>query len=112
MFCNAIMYNADPDRGPGEGFIKRDEDEEEEVVGYRLDENGVVKNTRSMFVEVEKLLGDLRSAEKERSAPPPSVNRPASVATPVDDTPVEDDDDGGDGEGGSGTVKRRRIARG
>lgn len=112
MFCNAIMYNADPDRGPGEGFIKRDEDEEEEVVGYRLDENGVVKNTRSMFVEVEKLLGDLRSAEKERSAPPPSVNRPASVATPVDDTPVEDDDDAGDGEGGSGTVKRRRIARG
>lgn len=113
MFCNAIMYNPDPDRGPGQGFIKRSDDEEDEVVGYHLDENGVVKNTRSMFVEVEKLLGDLRSAEKERSAPPPSVNRPSSVATPADDTPAEDDDEPGDGEAGAGTVKRRRLtARG
>ncbi|KAG6029802.1 hypothetical protein E4U41_000271, partial [Claviceps citrina] len=71
MFCNAIMYNPDPDRGPGPSFLKRNQDAEEEVVGYHLDENGVVKNTRSMFVEVEKLLGDLRSAEKERGAPPP-----------------------------------------
>ncbi|PCD46049.1 hypothetical protein AU210_001463 [Fusarium oxysporum f. sp. radicis-cucumerinum] len=111
MFCNAIMYNADPDRGPGPGFMKRsqDEEEEEEVVGYRLDENGVVKNTRSMFVEVEKLLGDLRSAEKERSAPPPSAVRPASVATPAEET--GDDEDEGERE--TGTAKRRRIgARG
>ena len=108
MFCNAIMYNPDPDRGPGPGFMKRSQDEEEEVVGYRLDENGIVKNTRSMFVEVEKLLGDLRSAEKERSAPPPSATRPASVATPADDT-ADDDDEAGDGETGTGTVKRRRI---
>ncbi|CAM1504805.1 Fc.00g023960.m01.CDS01 [Cosmosporella sp. VM-42] len=109
MFCNAIMYNPDPDRGPGPGFMKRSQDEEEEVVGYRLDENGIVKNTRSMFVEVEKLLGDLRSAEKERSAPAPSVTRPASVATPAEDT-AEDDDEAGDVEAGTGTVKRRRIA--
>ncbi|RBR20459.1 hypothetical protein FVER53590_00581 [Fusarium verticillioides] len=110
MFCNAIMYNADPDRGPGPGFMKRSQDEEEEeVVGYRLDENGVVKNTRSMFVEVEKLLGDLRSAEKERSAPPPSAARPASVATPAEET--GDDEDEGERE--TGTAKRRRIgARG
>ncbi|WKT39634.1 Bromodomain-like superfamily [Fusarium oxysporum f. sp. vasinfectum] len=110
MFCNAIMYNADPDRGPGPGFMKRSQDEEEEeVVGYRLDENGVVKNTRSMFVEVEKLLGDLRSAEKERSAPPPSAVRPASVATPAEET--GDDEDEGERE--TGTAKRRRIgARG
>ncbi|KAH7180751.1 WD domain-containing protein [Fusarium sp. MPI-SDFR-AT-0072] len=110
MFCNAIMYNADPDRGPGPCFMKRSQDEEEEeVVGYRLDENGVVKNTRSMFVEVEKLLGDLRSAEKERSAPPPSAVRPASVATPAEET--GDDEDEGERE--TGTAKRRRIgARG
>lgn len=84
-------------------------EEEEEIVGYRLDENGVVKNTRSMFVEVEKLLGDLRSAEKERSAPPPSA-RPASVATPAEETGDDDDDNG---ERDTGTAKRRRIgARG
>ncbi|KAL2675117.1 hypothetical protein Neosp_011297 [[Neocosmospora] mangrovei] len=106
MFCNAIMYNPDPDRGPGSAFMKRSQDEEEEVVGYRLDENGVVKNTRSMFVEVEKLLGELRSAEKERSAPPPSTNRPASVATPAEET-GDDDDEPGERE--TGTVKRRRI---
>ncbi|RSL94455.1 hypothetical protein CDV31_014310 [Fusarium ambrosium] len=106
MFCNAIMYNPDPDRGPGPAFMKRSQDEEEEVVGYRLDENGVVKNTRSMFVEVEKLLGELRSAEKERSAPPPSTNRPASVATPAEET-GDDDDEPGERE--TGTVKRRRI---
>ncbi|RGP63351.1 tpa inducible [Fusarium longipes] len=105
MFCNAIMYNADPDRGPGPAFMKRSQEEEEEIVGYRLDENGVVKNTRSMFVEVEKLLGDLRSAEKERSAPPPSA-RPASVATPAEET-GDDDDDNGERE--IGTSKRRRI---
>ncbi|KAF4343690.1 tpa inducible [Fusarium beomiforme] len=110
MFCNAIMYNADPDRGPGPAFMKRSQEEEEEVVGYRLDENGVVKNTRSMFVEVEKLLGDLRSAEKERSAPPPSAVRPASVATPAEET-GDDEDEGGERE--TGTAKRRRIgARG
>ncbi|CEI64689.1 hypothetical protein FVEN_g3200 [Fusarium venenatum] len=105
MFCNAIMYNADPDRGPGPAFMKRSQEEEEEIVGYRLDENGVVKNTRSMFVEVEKLLGDLRSAEKERSAPPPSA-RPASVATPAEETGDDDEDNG---ERDTGTAKRRRI---
>lgn len=112
MFCNAIMYNPDPDRGPGSAFIKRNPEEEEEVVGYRLDENGVVKNTRSMFVEVEKLLGDLRSAEKERSAPPPSTARPASVATPAEDTAEDEDDGPGEREAGAGATKRRRVARG
>ncbi|KAK7229015.1 hypothetical protein V2G26_001185 [Clonostachys chloroleuca] len=70
MFCNAIMYNPDPDRGPGSTFMKRSQEDEEEVFGYRLDENGIVRNTQSMFLEVEKLLGDLRSAEKDRTAPP------------------------------------------
>ncbi|KAI9158335.1 Mitogen-activated protein kinase-binding protein 1 [Paramyrothecium foliicola] len=109
MFCNAIMYNPDPDRGPGSAFLKRSQDEEEEVVGYHLDENGVVKNTQSMFLEVEKLLGDLRSAEKERSAPPPSATRMTSVATPADDTQDDEDELAGDGDAGTGTVKRRRI---
>ncbi|KAG5949502.1 hypothetical protein E4U60_004760 [Claviceps pazoutovae] len=133
MFCNAIMYNPDPDRGPGPSFLKRsqDEGEEEEIVGYHLDEFGVVKNTRSMFVEVEKLLGDLRSAEKERGValPPASLvslssassfagagagaggARRASEATPGDDTAEDEDELAGDGNTSTASVvKRRRVA--
>ncbi|KAG6217905.1 hypothetical protein E4U50_002580 [Claviceps purpurea] len=131
MFCNAIMYNPDPDRGPGPSFLKRsqDEGEEEEIVGYHLDEFGVVKNTRSMFVEVEKLLGDLRSAEKERGVAPPPASlmslsstssfagtggvgaRRASGATPGDDTAEDEDELAGDGNTSTASVvKRRRIA--
>ena len=110
MFCNAIMYNPDPDRGPGSSFLKRSREEEEEIVGYHLDENGIVKNTRGMFVEVEKLMSDLRSAEKERSAPPPSsATRPGSVATPADDTAEDEDELAGDVEPVSATIKRRRA---
>ncbi|KAK5997971.1 hypothetical protein PT974_00339 [Cladobotryum mycophilum] len=87
MFCNAIMYNPDPDRGPGPAFMQRSQDDEEEVVGYRLDENGVVKNTQSMFIE-------------------------GSVVTPADDTAEDEDELAADGDSASvtGTVKRRRIS--
>ncbi|KAL7812510.1 hypothetical protein V8C26DRAFT_406881 [Trichoderma gracile] len=114
MFCNAIMYNPDPDRGPGPAFMRRSQSDEEEVVGYRLDENGVVKNTQSMFLEVEKLLGDLRAAEKDRGIPPISTTRQGSVATPTaaEDTAEEEDELAGDGDStsASGTAKRRRIS--
>lgn len=110
MFCNAIMYNPDPDRGVGQRFLRRGQEDEEEVFGYRMDENGVVRNTQSMYLEVEKLLSDLRSAEKERTGPPPlSTPRPASVATPADDTAEEEDELAADGEVTSGTAKRRRT---
>ncbi|KAM3481676.1 hypothetical protein MY8738_004351 [Beauveria namnaoensis] len=118
MFCNAIMYNPDPDRGPGRAFMKRLRDDEEEVVGYRVDEDGVVRNTRGMFVEVEKLLSDLRSAEKDREPPPPAAataatGAAAAVATTetsaaaADDTAEEDDEGEGDGPSSS---KRRRVS--
>ncbi|PFH62322.1 hypothetical protein XA68_14182 [Ophiocordyceps unilateralis] len=109
IFCNAIMYNPDPDRGPGAAFMKRSRNAEEEAFGYHVDENGVVKNTRSMFVEVEKLLGDLRSAEKERGVPPMSAARQASVATPADDTAEDEDELAGEGTMASGFLKRRRV---
>lgn len=110
MFCNAIMYNPDPLRGPGQSFVKRSQDEEEEAFGYQFDENGVVRNTRSMFLEVEKLLGDLRSAEKDRgTAPPLSTPRLSTAATPADDTADDEDELAGDGGEGSGTFKRRRL---
>jgi hypothetical protein len=110
MFCNAIMYNPDPLRGPGQSFVKRSQDEEEEAFGYQFDENGVVRNTRSMFLEVEKLLGDLRSAEKERTAQTLSTpRRTSTAATPADDTADDEDELAGDGGEGSGTFKRRRL---
>ncbi|KAM0516012.1 hypothetical protein ACHAPE_005635 [Trichoderma viride] len=112
MFCNAIMYNPDPDRGPGPAFMRRSQSDEEEIVGYRLDENGIVKNTQSMFLEVEKLLGDLRAAEKDRGIPAISTTRQGSVATPAEDTAEEEDELAGDGDSASasGTAKRRRIS--
>ncbi|XDG03227.1 hypothetical protein ABKA04_002842 [Annulohypoxylon sp. FPYF3050] len=89
MFANAIMYNPDPYRGFGPSFLRSNrranqEDDGEDYRGYEVDENGVVKDTRSMFGEVEKLLSDLRN-EVERNAPPPtgvppSVSRSLSVA--------------------------------
>ncbi|KAK4121868.1 hypothetical protein N657DRAFT_622312 [Parathielavia appendiculata] len=141
MFSNAIMYNPDPHHGPGPAFL-RDVDEDEEggkagdgggggvvhdsgVLGYKVDEFGVVNDARAMFVEVEKLLSELRSAEVRRNAPPPGIGglmtgtstRQASVlgqrggSESVKDDGVGEEGDGEeDGEGGA--PKRRRIGRG
>lgn len=121
MFCNAIMYNPDPDRGPGQAFMNRLRDEEEEVVGYRVDEDGVVRNTRGMFVEVEKLLSDLRSAEKDREPLPPAAAGTAtavattetSAAAPsgADDTAEEEDEEDGEDDAQSAPKRRRVSAR-
>ncbi|KAH6621551.1 hypothetical protein B0J18DRAFT_491819 [Chaetomium sp. MPI-SDFR-AT-0129] len=153
MFSNAIMYNPDPHHGPGPAFV-RDEDEDEEVdtigggsgagggagagdgggvLGYKVDEFGVVNDARAMFVEVEKLLSELRSAEVRRGGPPAGSSgtvgggggtgtstRQASVlggnAGAGGETGKEEDEDGGEGEDGEegvgGVVKRRRLARG
>lgn len=118
MFCNAIMYNPDPDRGPGQAFMNRLRDDEEEAVGYRMDEDGVVRNTRGMFVEVEKLLSDLRNAEKDRAPPPPTADgtaaattataRQASVVTAAAEETAEEDEPAGEAEGTAS--KRRRIS--
>lgn len=113
MFANAIMYAPDPDPGVGPEFLRSmdSEDDNKDVVGYEVDENGIVKETRNMFGEVEKLLGDLRN-EVERSANPPaggpvSVSRSMSVAG---GSTVEDDIDeqAGDADAPS-TAKRRRV---
>jgi hypothetical protein len=64
MFANAIMFNADPERGLGaswEEMLGRDKRGGE---GYEIDEDGVVKDTLAMFADVEKIVGSLRSAER------------------------------------------------
>ena len=116
MFSNAIMYNLDPYRGPGKSFLRRpvsEDDGEDEPSTYLVDEDAVVRDSRIMFMEVERLLGDLRAAERERSGLPPSASvsaTPAGEGTPSAAPTVDDDMDELAGEDGAvATVKRRRI---
>ncbi|KAK8078139.1 hypothetical protein PG996_004309 [Apiospora saccharicola] len=113
MFANATMYAMDPDRGFGPEFVKKrgedDADDDEGVLGYEVDENGIVKQTRNMFMEVEKLLGDLRS-EVERNAQPagvPPLSRSVSMVG-GEATAGEEDDEQADDDAPS-VAKRRRV---
>lgn len=120
MFANAIMFNPDPDRGFGKAFENKRKESERGAV-YEIDENSLVKDTRAMFMDVEKDIGALRSAERrseeavEREAlgGPWGVSiRHTSSHVGADDDEVDElagDGDGGIGNGG-GSVKRRRKA--
>jgi hypothetical protein len=110
MFANAIMFNSDPDRGFGrkwEGIGK----DKGEVVGYEIDEDGVVKETRAMFNDVERIVTNLRSAEKRSEQ-----LREDSMAR--HDGADDEDELAGEAEaetharnsGNTGSVKRRRKA--
>jgi hypothetical protein len=130
MFSNAVMYNPDPHHGPGPAFLRDVEGEgdagdgdagggahqqDSGVRGYKVDEFGVVNDARGMFVEVEKLLSELRSAEVRRNVPPGMLGTGTSTrqASVLGGEGGRDDgeEDEGDGEG-DGAVKRRRITRG
>ncbi|KAM7206440.1 hypothetical protein V8F20_002789, partial [Naviculisporaceae sp. PSN 640] len=105
MFANAIMYNPDHGFGPGPSFMVEEDEEnddqdgegedhggaaghpaghqgQEHVLGYKVDEYGVVHDTRSMFQDVDTWLSELRSAEIQRGMPPATgtSTRQASVA--------------------------------
>ncbi|KAA8571561.1 hypothetical protein EYC84_001559 [Monilinia fructicola] len=117
MFANAIMFNADPDRGFGKAFENKRKESERGAV-YEIDENSLVKDTRAMFMDVEKDIGALRSAERrseeaaEREAlgGPWGVRQPSSHVEAVDDEVDELAGDGDAGVGNGGSVKRRRKA--
>ncbi|KAL8834436.1 MAG: hypothetical protein Q9170_003758 [Blastenia crenularia] len=82
VFANAVMFNPDPDRGFGPAsrtrarrkerhvpvHLAKDEDEEEEgdgdEDGREEEEGGVVKDTREMFEDVERVVAEWRAAEK------------------------------------------------
>ncbi|KAJ8118562.1 hypothetical protein ONZ43_g3964 [Nemania bipapillata] len=107
MFANAIMYNPDPQRGLGPSFLRSyqsNSEEGEDLRGYEFDENGVVKETRNMFAEVEKLLGDLRNEVVPRAQALGTGSRSVSAAVGESST-IEDD--GGDEQ--PGDAKRRRM---
>ncbi|KAI3327946.1 hypothetical protein HD806DRAFT_484507 [Xylariaceae sp. AK1471] len=106
MFANAIMYNPDPLRGLGPSFLKSyqsNSEEGEDGRGYEFDENGVVKETRNMYAEVEKLLGDLRNEVVPRTQAIGTGSR--SVSAAVGELNTAEDD----GDEQAGDAKRRRI---
>lgn len=95
IFANAIMFNADPDRGFGKAFVCPAEQDGHSGDGdatqmYEMDADGVVKDTRIMFAEVERIMSDLRSAERRSEE-----RRSESVM-------VADGDGGPDTDGGAG----------
>lgn len=115
MFCNAVMYNPDPDRGPGPGFMKRQQGGDDSL-GYQMDEFGVVRSTRDMFVEVEKLLTDLRNAESQRGVPSasavsltPRATSTAGVAATGGDETADDMDELAQDDGTSTASRRKRA---
>lgn len=134
MFCNAIMYNPDPFRGPGPAFMRPPSGAKVgtdvhghggDVIGYKVDENSIVNDTQAMFVEVEKLLSDLRSTEAQPGAPPPALppgaipnserlagRGPHAIREPTATEDEGDDTTHTEAEGSGNTIKRRRIARG
>lgn len=128
MFSNAIMYNPDPNRGPGPSFMRSDEEvdaedgEDDTVLGYKVDENRIVNDARAMFVEVQKLLSDMRNAEIQRGAPPPPMGMgsgasqirtsetPAARRDERASTAAEEEAE--ETENAGTASKRRRITRG
>ncbi|KAI1855198.1 hypothetical protein JX266_000063 [Neoarthrinium moseri] len=113
MFANSIMYNQDPDRGVGPSFVQSSEDDNEDAIGYEVDENGIVKETRNMFMEVEKLMSDLRS-EIERNAAPPAGGPSRSMSVAAGDMSTVEDDaaDEQPGDADAPSVAKRRRVRG
>jgi len=146
MMANAVMYNPDPCCGLGSSFlVKQDKQHpdgqdggsaQDTVVGYKVDEFGVVKDTRAMFTEVSKIVAEFQGAEVQRGAQPGASfmthnahytqgtnTRQASVATGHDELGLggASEHAGDDGDDHTGTeaestsmgnaVKRRRTAR-
>lgn len=116
MFANAIMFNPDPDRGFGKYFEaeRKSADETAGMDKYDFDENGVVKDTRAIFADVEEIVGEMRSAERRRSEEAGDADRtPTMSAAPVPAAQQPDDDEVDElaadvGEQTGGIVKRRR----
>lgn len=118
MFANAIMFNADPDRGLGASWEEMRGRGKKGGEGYEIDEDGVVKDTKAMYADVEQIIGNLRRAERrvEEMAGASgtrigSVVRGSSVG-PRGSSVMEGEDEpfelAGEGDDGTGTVTKRR----
>ena len=117
MFANAIMFNADPDRGLGASWDEMRGRGKKGGEGYEIDEDGVVKDTRAMYADVEKIVGSLRSAERRSEemmgasgVRVGSVVRGSSVGMRGSSVLGEGEDEIDElaGEADTGTVAKRR----
>ena len=117
MFANAIMFNADPDRGLGASWDEMRGRGMKGGDGYEIDEDGVVKDTRAMYGDVEKVVGSLRSAERRTEemlggVRVGSVVRGSSVGFRGSSVMGDGEDDidelAGEADVGAGTVAKRR----
>ncbi len=101
IFSNAVMFNHDPHRSLGKAFeVAQSIEESAGAEKYEVDENQLVNDTRAMFSDVEKIVGEMRSAERRQEG------------VPSGETEEEEADElTGDGEAApGGIVKRRRRA--
>lgn len=102
IFANAIMFNHDPNRSFGKVFeVAQSIEESAGAENYAVDENQLVNDTRAMFADVEKIVGEMRSAEWRKEG--------AAARESVED---EVDELAGEAEAATtgGTAKRRRRA--
>jgi hypothetical protein len=98
IFANAIMFNHDPNRSFGKVFeVAQSIEESTGGENYEADENQLVNDTRAMFADVEKIVGEMRSAEWRKEGLP--------VGEVVED---EVDELAGDSEVATGSVAKRR----
>ena len=105
MFANAIMFSADPNRALSrrlQGMGK----EKEDLLGYAIDEDSLVKETKAMFTDVEAIIGSLRAAER---TPRDVKDRDGSMATrDAEDEEMDELAADGDHYSGMGSVAKRR----
>lgn len=69
MFANAVMFNPDSERGINLRRSARNRRED----GYALDEDGVVKDARTMAADVQVIINELRETERKRESESASV---------------------------------------
>jgi len=119
MFANAIMFNADPLRGFGPAFENKNKEEGKGKEGYEIDEDSLVKDTRAMFEDVQKVVGELRHAERRSEE---ALEREAAVSgaggrfgpghntgNQQDEKDEDADELAGEAEGlGMGSIAKRR----
>lgn len=101
IFSNAIMFNHDPRRGLGRAFeVAQSIEESGSTENYQVDEHQLINDTRAMFTDVEKIVGEMRSAERRQEG------------VPVGETEEEEADElAGEAEASTGSIiKRRRRA--
>lgn len=121
MFANAVMFNPDPDRGLGPRWRGRGNGHlGEDSLGYEIDEDGVVNDTKEMFADAEDVIMRLRAAErksedgafggggggmvgKERDR-----ERESSVGRASTRADEDEDRDTADAESHAGTAAKRR----